>query len=309
MLRHMPIEFDEAKHPRGQPDNAGKFKRKPVPTVLHWHPGCWVNSTSDTTRGLPQEGGVDADVNPTPKEPNSIIWFWSPKGGSGTSTVAAATAIRLASGGREVVLVDLAGDQVALLGLYPDDKPDTPGISDWVMSNKSRDSLDGMIEKVATGLSLVRLGTRSLVRLGTRSPADLGDTPIGSTRRRRLTTALKALAHPDRAVVVDAGLDPHAHRGHIPAVPVCVIRTCYLALSRAQNLPGPYERIVVIQEPQRALRTKDIATALGADDVEVIAWDPRVGRSVDAGTIVQMLPPQLKRGLDGVVGLYGTSAA
>ena len=236
-----------------------------------------------------------------PGEPHPIIWFWSPKGGSGTSTVAAATAIRLASGGREVVLVDLTGDQVALLGLYPDDKPDTPGISDWVMSNKSRDSLDGMIEKVAPGLSLVRLGTRS--------PADLGDTPIGSTRRRRLTTALKALAHPDRAVVVDAGLDPHAHRGHIPAVPVCVIRTCYLALSSAQSVPGPYERIVVIQEPGRGLRTRDIAAALGADEVEIVAWDPRVGRSVDAGTIVQMLPPQLKRGLDGVVGLYGASAA
>ena len=28
----MPIEFDEAKHPRGQLDNAGQFKGKPVPT-------------------------------------------------------------------------------------------------------------------------------------------------------------------------------------------------------------------------------------------------------------------------------------
>ena len=271
----MPIEFDEARHPRGQPDNAGKFKRKSVPTP--------------------------PKATPTPKEPNSIIWFWSPKGGSGTSTVAAATAIQLASGGREAVLVDLAGDQVALLGLYPNDEPDTPGISDWVLSNKNRDSLDGLIEKVAPNLSLMRLGTRS--------PADLGDTPNGSTRRRRLVTALKALARSDRAVVVDAGLDPHEHRGHIPAVPVCVMRTCYLALNRAQNQPGPYDRVVVIQEPHRSLRTKDIAVALGADEVEIVDWDPRVGRSVDAGTIVQMLPPQLKRGLGGVVSLYGASAA
>ena len=237
-------------------------------------------------------------------EANPIIWVWSPKGGSGTSTVAAATAIRLASEGsvdREAVLVDLAGDQVALLGLYLNAKPDTPGISDWVMSNKNRDSLDGLLEKVAPNLSLMRLGTRS--------PADLGDTPNGSTRRRRLVTALKALARSDRAVVVDAGLDPHEHRGHIPAVPVCVMRTCYLALNRAQNLPGPYDRVVVIQEPHRSLRTKDIAVALGADEVEIVDWDPRVGRSVDAGTIVQMLPPQLKRGLGGVVSLYGASAA
>ena len=247
---------------------------------------------------------MDADVNPTPKEPNSIIWFWSPKGGSGTSTVAAATAIRLASEGsvdREAVVVDLAGDQIALLGLYPNDDPDTPGISDWVLSNKNRDSLDGLLEKVAPNLSLTRLGTRS--------PADLGDTPNGSTRRRRLVTALKALARPGRTVVVDAGLDPHEHRGHIPAVPVCVIRPCYLALNRAQSVPGPYERIVVIQEPGRGLRTRDIAAALGADEVDVIDWDPQVGRAVDAGTIVQMLPPQLRRGLDGVVSLCGASAA
>ena len=243
-----------------------------------------------------------------PGEPHPIIWFWSPKGGSGTSTVAAATAIRLASEDREVVLVDLAGDQVALLGLHPDNWPDdAPGISDWVVSNASkrplndlRSSLDALLEKVAPNLSLMRLGTLSL--------ADV-DVGVPGANRRRLFTALETLTHPDRVVVVDAGLDPHAHRTAIPAVPVCVIRVCYLALSRAQSVPGPYERIVVIQEPGRGLRTKDIASALGADEVEVIAWDPNVGRSVDAGTIVQMLPPQLKRGLDGVVGLCGPSAA
>ena len=247
---------------------------------------------------------MDAGVSPTPKEPNSIIWFWSPKGGSGTSTVAAATAIRLASEGsedREVVLVDLAGDQVALLGLHASHEPDTPGISDWLVSDAKCDRLDGLIEKVAPGLGLVRLGTRS--------PADLGDHTPDRRRSWRLITALKTLARPDRVVVVDAGLDLHQHRTCVPAVPVCVIRPCYLALNRAQSVPGPYERIVVIQEPGRGLRTRDIASALGAGDVEVIAWDPKVGRSVDAGTIVQMLPPQMKRGLDGVVGLCGPSAA
>ena len=242
-----------------------------------------------------------AIVNSSRDVTHPIIWYWSPKGGSGTSTVAAGTAIRLATEGedREVVLVDLAGDQPALLGLTTTDVLDTPGISDWVESKARRDVLDRLIEKVAPDLGLVRLGTRS--------PIGIGTTPTG-TRGRRLITAIKALARPDRVVVVDAGLDLHQYRAHIPGVPVCVVRPCYLALSRGQRVPGPYERVVVIQEPQRALRARDVAASLGAREVETVAWDPRVGRSVDAGTIVAMLPPPLRRGLDGVVGLYGSAA-
>ena len=239
-----------------------------------------------------------------PGELHPIIWYWSPKGGSGTSTVAAATAIRLAAEDiedREVVLVDLAGDQVALLGLHPNDKPDAPGISDWLVSDASCDRLDGLIEKVAPGLGLVRLGTRN--------PSDLGDHTPDRRRSWRLVTGLRTLARPDRVVVVDAGLDLHQHRNCVPAMPMCVIRACYLALSRSQRVPGPYERVVLVEEPSRTLRVRDVAAALGADSVERVAWDPRVARSVDAGTIVAMLPPPLRRGLDGVVGLYRTVAA
>lgn len=252
---------------------------------------------------------TDSGSTPTgdhrPGEPHPIIWYWSPKGGSGTSTVAAGTAIRLAAEDIEVVLVDLAGDQPALLGLHPNDKPDAPGISDWLVSHASCDRLDGLIENVAPGLGLVRLGTRD--------PSDLGDHTPDRRRSWRLVTGLKTLARPDRVVVVDAGLDLHQHRGCVrdcaPATPVCVIRACYLALNRGQRMPGPYERIVLIEEPSRSLRVRDVAAALGADSVERVAWDPRVARSVDAGTIVSMLPPPLRRGLDGVVGPYRAAAA
>ena len=235
-------------------------------------------------------------------EPHPIIWCWSVKGGTGTSTVAAGIAIRLANedDDREVVLVDLAGDQPALLGLTTIDEPDIPGIGDWVEANERRGVVDRVIEKVAPGLGLVRLGTRG--------PSGVDYTPT-STRGRRLLTAIKALARPDQVVVVDAGLDPHEYRAHVPGVPVCVIRPCYLALSRGQRVSGPYERVVVIEEPQRALRSRDVVAALGADKVERVAWDPRVARSVDAGTIVSMLPPPLRQGLDGMVGLYDAPAA
>ena len=256
MLRHMPIEFDETKHPRGQPDNAGKFKSKPVPTPPKATPRRrqpWGSEAEAPT----DDGASD---EPDPAQDGFDL-----------------------SDEPETVALGFAWDEIHLELADPDaddgasDEPD-PDLKDeeW------------------RGVNCADCG----------QPMGASDNEVMES----LTYSTR-LGVSGRAVVVDAGLDPHAHRGHIPAVPVCVIRTCYLALSRAQSVPGPYERIVVIQEPGRGLRTRDIASALGADEVEVIAWDPKVGRSVDAGTIVQMLPPQLKRGLDGVVGLYGASAA
>ena len=256
-----------------------------------------MNNTTDST--------PISEDDRLPDGPRSIIWYWSPKGGSGTSTVAAATAIRLASADREVVLVDLTGDQAALLGLISANTQDVPGISDWLVSDASCNRLDALVESVAPGLGLVRLGTRS--------PADLGDHTPDRRRSWRLVTALKTLARSGRVVVVDAGVDQHQHRTCVsacaPATPVCVIRPCYLALSRAQRVPGPYDRTVLVEEPGRALRVRDVTAAIGAKEVDRVAWDPRVSRSVDAGTIVSMLPPPLRRSLDGVMALCGAQAA
>ena len=52
----------------------------------------------------------------------------SPKGGVGTSVVAAALALRHAHAGHPTVLVDLAGDQPDLLGVAPSS---SLGIGDW----------------------------------------------------------------------------------------------------------------------------------------------------------------------------------
>ena len=59
----------------------------------------------------------------------SLLAFWSPKGGSGTSVTAAAVAIQAAKVRRPVRLVDLRGDLPAVLGLGAD--PAT-GVADWL---------------------------------------------------------------------------------------------------------------------------------------------------------------------------------
>ena len=214
-----------------------------------------------------------------------IIWYWSVKGGVGTSVVAAATAIRLASDDREATLVDLTGDQPALLGMVAGAVPSEPGVGDWVAAGDgvAADAIGRLLEDVAPGLRLLRQGTQ---------PA-LDSLEDG---RRRLVLALEMLARIG-PVVVDAGLDPFEVRSDLAARhrPVCVLRSCYLALTRAQRVSGPYDRVVLVEEPGRALRVRDVASAVGASDVERVAWDPRVGRSVDAGTIVSMLPPPLRR--------------
>src|SRR4051794_41536002 len=57
-----------------------------------------------------------------------LVCFWSPKGGSGTSVVAATAALVLAREGAARV-ADLAGDLPAVLGLASD--PDL-GLRDWL---------------------------------------------------------------------------------------------------------------------------------------------------------------------------------
>ena len=211
-----------------------------------------------------------------------IIWYWSVKGGVGTSVMAAATAVRLASDHHDATLVDLTGDQPSLLGLIAGMAPAEPGISDWVAAGDgvAADAIGRLLEGVGPRLRLLRRGSQPL--------------PAGDNRRLKLALEVLARAGP---VVVDAGLDSGEIRSALkePYRPVCVLRACYLALSRAQRVAGPYDRVVLVEEPGRALRARDVAAAVGASKVERVAWDPRVARSVDAGTLVSMLPPPLRR--------------
>ncbi|MYK76853.1 MAG: ArsA family ATPase, partial [Acidimicrobiaceae bacterium] len=123
-----------------------------------------------------------------------IIWYWSVKGGVGTSVVAAATAVRLASEDRETTLVDLTGDQPALLGMIAGAAPPEPGIGDWVAAGDgvAADAIGRLLEDVAPGLRLLRDGTQ---------PALAAQTADGENQRSRLVLALEMLARIGPVVV------------------------------------------------------------------------------------------------------------
>jgi MinD-like ATPase involved in chromosome partitioning or flagellar assembly len=77
----------------------------------------------------------------------------SPKGGSGTSVAAASLAI-VSSSTTRTLLVDLAGDQAAILGL-----PEPPvGLSDWV-NEMTHHNFDEILIDCDNNLFLAPLGS------------------------------------------------------------------------------------------------------------------------------------------------------
>lgn len=198
---------------------------------------------------------------------------WSPKGGVGTSVVAAVLALRAAADGRETLLVDLAGDQVGLLGLPRSDADE--GVGDWLAGGDDVpiDALPALEIDVAERLRLLPRGTQY--------------------ESARLPVLAALLGGGGRTVVVDAGLGPPPEWAGAGATSVLVMRSCYLAVRRAGVVPAG-TRLVLIEEPGRALRAADVAAALGVDPWVRLTADPAVGRAVDAGLITCRRPRSLR---------------
>lgn len=206
-----------------------------------------------------------------------MILCWAAKGGSGTSVVAASLAL-LAANHHPTLLVDLAGDAAAVLGMA---EPTGPGVTDWLASPTSgTDALLRLGVPATDGLRLIPRG-----QAGLDAPAE---------RWAALATALTG-AQP---VVVDAGTGaPPEHLQAAAAPSLLVTRPCYLALRRAVALPCRPTGVVVVDEPGRALRVRDIEHAIGAPVVAQLELDPVVARAVDAGLLASRLPTTLARPL------------
>ena len=199
----------------------------------------------------------------------------SPKGGVGTSVVAAALALRHAQAGHPTVLVDLAGDQPDLLGVAPSS---SFGIGDWAERGDDVpvEALTALEVEVGDGLSLLPRGSVS--------------------SSDRLGVAAAVLGAGRRSVVIDAGVTGRPAWAPPDAVDVIVLRACYLGVRRAGRLAAG-TRLVLLEEPGRALRVADVEAALGVEVWRRVVVDPAVARAVDAGLLSVRLPRSL-RGLD-----------
>lgn len=204
-----------------------------------------------------------------------MILCWSLKGGSGTSVVAAAIALR-SSVHRPTVLADLAGDSPAVLGLA---EPDGPGLLDWMAS------------PTADVAALTRLAVPATDTLHLLPRGGVTADPVH--RWAELAEGLAALG----TVVVDAGTGPPA-----PALlraaeqSLLVTRSCYLALRRVAVAPAP-TGVVLLLEPGRSLSAGEVSRVARAPVVAQVPYDPAVARAVDSGLLASRLPRSLQGAL------------
>ena len=203
---------------------------------------------------------------------------WSVKGGSGTTVVATTLAL-LSARLRPTLLVDLAGDCAVALGAS---EPQGPGVAEWLRSpNADAAALGRLAAPVGEQLALV----------------PRGQAPIGSDER--WGDLAEALGH-HAPVVVDAGTgEPPAALVNGDVQSLLVIRPCFLALRRAAQVSRAPTGVVLVSEPGRALRARDVEHALGVGVVAEVDVDPAVARAVDAGLLLARLPRPLAHQLRG----------
>jgi hypothetical protein len=215
-----------------------------------------------------------------------LIACWSVKGGVGTTVVAAALALLSARRG-PTVLVDLAGDLPAALGLP---EPTSPGISGWLAAGPGvpADALGRIEIEVAPGVALL----------------PRGEGVLHAARAGLLAALLDRSARP---TIIDCGRirNPDDPAGDAVATTIIgaarrsilVIRPCYMALRRATQAPVRPSGVVVVQEPGRALTTADVQEVVKVPILAEVVLDPAVARTVDAGMLASRLPRSLVKAL------------
>ena len=225
-----------------------------------------------------------------------LLALWSPKGGSGTSVVAASLSLVSAARG-QTRLADLAGDQPAILGLPPLDA--RPTLVDWLAAGPSTPSewLDEIAVQVVPRLFLLPGGPATQA-----APPEAGAALAVALRDGGLTVA-------------DVGSGPDESDGAGRAVvdvadlTLMVIRPCYLALRRAVADPrlGSSAAAILVEDAGRALDADDVAAVLGLPVAGRFPVRPEIARAVDAGVLRDQLPAPLATAaglvLDRLTGL------
>ena len=207
----------------------------------------------------------------------------SPKGGTGTSVVAASLAI-VSSSSSPTLLVDLAGDQAAILGM-----PEPPiGLSDWANGMTYRE-FDEIVSLCHDNLHLAPTGSFDFEILNANAWGNL-------------TQALTMKHSEGYNIIIDLG------RADIPLVlrkivDTCylVTRPCYLALRRSVDLETAFSGVIVVNEPDRVLTSRDVESVLKLKCVAEIPYTSEISRRVDSGLLKSRLPDSLHRVLSPLV--------
>jgi cellulose biosynthesis protein BcsQ len=224
-----------------------------------------------------------------------VIACWSAKGGAGTTVVAASLALVSARVRRgEVLLVDLAGDAPAALGLTA---PVDAGLVDWLAADADvpADGLARLELPVVAGVSVLPQGRGQVD-----GPArfDLLARLLSGDRRTVVVDCGRVVGPAVRSSapgLVDLGLELARCATHS----LLVTRPCYLALRRSAEAPLRPSGVVLLAEPGRALDATDVESVIGAPVVAQVSVDPAVARAVDAGLLASRLPRGLERALRG----------
>ena len=230
-----------------------------------------------------------------------LLALWSPKGGSGTSVLAAAAALVLARGpAGGCRLADLDGDQPAIFGFASE--PEL-GLFDWLAAGPETPSeaLDRLAVEVAPGVGLLPSG-RATSLLDARPAAEAGAA---------LAVALRDGPLP---VVVDCGraAEPAARAvTEVADATVVVVRGCYLALRRAvgSGALAATSAAVLVEEPGRSLSRREVADVLGVPVVARVPFREQVFRAVDAGVLATRLPDSLAHAASDVTTRVGRGPA
>ena len=216
-----------------------------------------------------------------------ITLCWSAKGGSGTTVVAAAMALL----SPRSLVVDLAGDLAPLLGLP---RTNQPGAVDWVASDAPPEHIVDLFIEVDDDTMLIP--HRHV----------LGREPFEAANRETRWDALGSWLRSwsverEGSVIVDAGLGPppdallrHSDRN------LLVTRPCYLALNNATAAAFTPTGVIVVDEPGRSLRVRDVETCVGVPVIATVSYDPAVARAADSGLLSTHVPKALRRALKEV---------
>jgi cellulose biosynthesis protein BcsQ len=208
---------------------------------------------------------------------------WSVKGGSGTTVVAASLGLLAASAPGGALLVDLAGDIPAALGLP---QPGGPGVRDWLTADAGveADAIGHLSEPASPGLRVVPAG------------AGGADRPPS---RARVELLARTLAEQATEAIVDLGVPNPSWQPLLARADtsLLVIRPCYLALRRATTLTWRPTGIVLVREPGRALGRREVEDVTGVRVLAEVDVEPSIARAVDAGLLASRLPRGLSRPL------------